>query len=98
MGQQYFTKTAAKAQVNRKMPYEMDETPYMPMECMCAHILWKLSIDDRIILKSNESFSIYAPVLCETRISRLIERRHYSPAFMIYILEVNTYGVCKWKR
>ena len=26
MGQQYFTKTAAKAQVSRKMPSEMDET------------------------------------------------------------------------
>ena len=36
---------------------------------------------------------IYAPVLCETRISRLIERHHYSPDFMTYIPEDNVYGV-----
>ena len=39
------------------------------------------------------SLCVYAPVLCETRISRLIERHHYSPAFMIYILKDNVYGV-----
>ena len=35
------------------------------------------------------SLCIYAPVLCETRISRLIERHHYSPDFMTYILADN---------
>ena len=59
------------------------------------------------------SLCIYAPVLCETRISRLIERHHYSPVFMIYIPEDNvyihirmvyirmciyTYVWCTWKR
>ena len=63
MGQQCYTKTAAKAQVIRKMPSVMDETPYMIMECMCAHILWKLSTDrnnQSMIQFSSESFTFYS--------------------------------------
>ena len=44
------------------------------------------------------SLCIYAPVLCETRISRLIERHHYSPAFMIYIPEDNVPAGCVTER